>query len=268
MRKKYILFFILAIISLNKFNAQVIIISNFGDIKENELTTAVAFFSNNEITALQDIELIFLNSSNKTSLYYGLNKFSIFESKDNKYRYSYFNVIAEKKDSYYKGEKIGNIVNLKEPIILTIEDIKENCFINPLKVLNIIDTKKPIIKDVYVIDSNSEIKSLFSFKNYAIKKDSKLFINCYDFIDGSPNPLPPYKISYYISGELKKTIEFDKIKKDEIFSKKDEIYKSNERLNFYLGSLNILPGVNGLKIIIEDYNKNREEFKRPIKIEL
>jgi len=259
-----------------------IITSTFSDFRNDHFHTGIDVSGKDQnLYTLNDCEVVFYNNTRKKSIRYGNGNFIVLESKDHNFRYNYSHLkdytINKYITNYKKGDMIGTAGNSGyssgDHLHFEIELLKEGKLVNPLKYIPVKDTIKPTIKDIYIIN-DSEKTSLLQFKNYQIKKNSRLFIQCYDKIDNSKYEMVPYKISLFIDGEEKTTICFDYLNKinqnfyvnDDL--KFEDIYANMADFDFFLTNLNLIPGVCGLKIQISDFNGNKEEFKRPIKITL
>ncbi|MBN2546714.1 MAG: M23 family metallopeptidase [Spirochaetes bacterium] len=265
-----------------KIMDKILITSAFCDFRNDHFHTGIDISGKDQkIYSLTDCEMIFYNSTRKGSIRYGRGNFITLESNDHKFRYNYSHIkdytINKNIFNYKKGDLIGISGNSGyssgDHLHFEIELLEDTKLANPMKFIKVHDTLKPIIKDIIIVN-DSERSSLLQYKNYNIKKRSKLFIQCFDKIDNSKYNITPYKISLFIDGEEKKTICFDILNKiNENFYTDDnlkfeDIYVNMTNFDYFLGDLNIIPGVCGLKIIVEDYHGNKEEFKRPIKITL
>jgi len=260
-----------------------IISSSFGDTRNDHFHTGIDLASNEneEIYSITDGRLIFYNTKKFRGISYGLGNFAVIQSEDNKYRITYShlkeNSLDIKKEKYKKNEKIANVGNTGHStgphLHLEIEDMQKNILINPLKFIKIKDRDKipPIIEDVYFITTNREKISLF--KDNKIKRGGKLFIKTMDRINSQQNMITPYKIYVLIGGKEATILIFDyfrKINNDYYVSTNDykfqDIYQNGINFDYYLMDFTSLPGVVGFNIIVEDYNGNKNEFRRAVKV--
>ena len=259
-----------------------IITSSFGDSRDDHFHTGIDLGTKEgeEIYSIIDSKLIFYNSNKFREIPYGLGNFIVVQSIDNNYRIIYshlktHNIDIISKNTYKKGEKIGEAGNTGHStgphLHLEIEDIQKNTLINPFKFIKIKDSIPPIIEDIYFLTNDKEKISLL--KDNKIKRGGKLFIKTMDLINSQQNFLTPYKISVLIGGKEMTTLCFDyfkKLKNDYYISTNDykfkDIYQNGVNFDFYLMDFTSLPGIIGVNIIVEDYNGNKNEFRKSIRI--
>jgi len=258
----------------------IIITATFSDFRNDHFHTGIDVSGKDQkLYSIDDSEVIFYNNSRKTGIRYGNGNFIVLESRDHKFRYNYSHIkdytINKDITGYNKGELIGIAGNSGyssgDHLHFEIELLTGNKLVNPLKFIQVKDSLKPVIKDIYIIN-DTEKTSLLQFKNYHIKKNSRLFIQCFDRIDNSKYNVAPYKLRVLIDGEEKKNICFDYLDKiNQNFYvngdlKFEDIYVNKTDFDFFLMNLNLIPGVCGLKIEVEDNSGNKQEFKTPITI--
>ena len=255
--------------------------SSFGDSRGDHFHTGIDLSAaeGEEIYSIMDSELFFYNSKKFREIHYGLGNFVVVQSLDNNYRiiYSHLkeNSVEYSKRIYKKNEKIalvGNSGHSTGPHLhLEVENIKENILLNPIKFIKLKDSLPPFIEDIYFITNNREQISLL--KSNSIKKGGKLFIKAVDRINSQKNIITPYKIFVLIGGKENALLIFDYFKKldNDYYIKENnykfkDIYQNNTRFDYFLMDFSALPSVIGLNIIVEDYNGNKTEFRKAIKI--
>ncbi len=256
------------------------ITSSFGDSRNDHFHTGLDLAATDQdIYALTNQELIFYNKKDYYSIKYGMGDFAVLEDSNNKLRYNYSHLKEDSftPDNVYwkKGDKIGVVGNsghsTGKHLHLEVEDLENRRLLNPIQFIKAKDTMPPVIEDVYFITKDDGKISLFT--NNRLKRGGKLYIKCYDRINDSTYQLVPYKITVIIDGKEKSLLSFDYLKKNEnwytigdINLKFEDLYSTGEDFNFFLLDFYSLPNLVGLKITIEDYNGNKVEFKKPIKI--
>ena len=92
-------------------------------------------------------------------------------------------------------------------------------------------------------------------------------------VNNSIYALAPYKITLYIDGIEKANFKFDYLNKlsNSFFITNNldfnNIYANNEIYDFYILDYYSLPEIIGFKLIVEDFNGNKREFKKNIIME-
>ncbi len=225
-------------------------------------------------------EMIFSSNCMNNDMSYGIGNFVVIQDFKNNNRYFFAHLkdgsINTGKIYYNKDDIVGITGNSGFPttpmVHIDIQNIITKSFLNPLSIINITDTAAPVIEDVYFITEGKKI-SLTDYSNNKIIKGGKLYVNCYDRINGSDYKLNPYKITAYVDGKEIAAIKFDTMTRHENdFVNQDErslkeIYSNNTAFDYYLTDFISLPKVIGFKLVVEDYNGNTTEFKRNMIVE-
>ncbi len=256
------------------------IISGFCELRNNDFHNGIDIISDgNNIISLMDEEIIFYSNNRKNSLNYTYGNFIILEDRTNKYRFNYSHLdnytFDVSKNLYSKGEVIASyteeLISEKDNYYhFDIEDIEKKVYINPLAFLKEEDKSNPRILNVYFILDNNEKISLTDSYKYVIERGGKIFIKCYDLFHNKN--ISPYKITLYADGEEKANIDFEILNKTEKkFTTKtgkmsSDIYLNNENFDYFIYDFYTLPGVVGLKIIVEDFSGNKVIFLRNLVI--
>ena len=255
--------------------------STFCDFRGDHFHTGIDLAGKDkEIYSIMEGELVFYNIDRKRSINYGNGNFVIIENTNDNLRFNYSHLkdksFDPQKINYNKGDKVailGNSGHSTGPHLhFEIEDIKNERLLNPLEFIDIKDSISPRIIDIYFICKNNEKISLIKQRNRKIKRGGKLYIRCEDRIDGSNYSLSPYKITVIVDGIEKSNLMFNYLKKsnnrfvvaeDRNF---EEIYTNRENFDYYIMNYFGLPGIIGLKVIIEDFVGNKAIFRSALRI--
>lgn len=255
--------------------------STFGDYRLDHFHTGLDIAAkDSDIHSPADSEVIFYNSDRYNSIKYGNGNFAVVEDLTGAIRISYSHLkdgsFNEEVVLYKKGDVIGKTGNSGHStgshLHLEIEDVKSGRLINPLKYLDVTDDIKPEIKDVYFITDGNELISLKERGVSKIKRGGKLFVRSSDRINNSNYLLTPYKITVYVDGQEKQNLTFDYLlKKSNAFvagedKKYSDVYTSNSFYNYHIMDYYSLPGLLGLKVVVEDIKGNKTVFTKPVKI--
>ena len=260
-----------------------IITSSFCEYRIDHFHTGIDIVGENEneeVMSFSDGELIFYNNERRSGLKYGNGNFVVIEDTENEVRYNYSHLkggsINYQNTSYKKGQIIGvqgtSGYSTGNHLHFEIEDLKTNRLINPLKIFEINDNISPRIMDIYFITNDNEKISLVKEYNTRIKRGGKLYISCYDRINGSNFNIVPAKISLYIDGKEISKISSEYLeRKDNAFITPEkrtlnDTYSSKVDFNYYMAEYKGLPGIVGFKIVVEDFNGNQTVFSRPLRI--
>lgn len=258
-----------------------ILISNFCDFRIDHFYAGIDLKGNNQdVLSAEDSEVVFKNIDRKGSIKYGNGQFIVLEDIGHKKRFYYSNLkegsIDKNRIFYKKDEKIAIAGNSGSSVIdhlhFEIEDIVNRKIINPLQYIEVLDTIPPKILDIYFVTQNYEKISIVD--NYKVVRGGKLYVKCQDIINNSNYLLAPYKITLYINGIEKASFKFDSLYKlnNSFFMANNlnfkDIYANNEAYDFYIIDYHSLPDIIGFKLIVEDFNGNKREFKKNLIMEL
>jgi Peptidase family M23 len=255
--------------------------SSFCDFRDDHFHTGIDLVSKDQdIKTIMDGEVIFYNNSRKDSISYGNGNFVILENPVKKLRVNYSHLKDDsfnaEKTSYKKGESIAVMGNTGAStgthLHLEIKDMKNNAIINPLNYVSVADSIPPRLVDIYFITADKSEVSLITKGEYKIKKGGQLFINCFD--TNGFNKFSPYKIGLFVNGVEKANLKFDKLVeyKNDLITEDSKnfysIYSQKESFNYYLTDFYSVPGLVGLKVVIEDFYGNKTVATRSILVQM
>jgi hypothetical protein len=259
-----------------------VITGGFGDNRTDHFHTGIDLAARDKsVPAINDSELIFHNSNRPGTLRYGLGDFAVYHdsSTDMQVLYAHLLEGTLKRDQTIvkRGEDIAIVgtsgYSTGPHLHMEIDDTAAGRLVNPFLSLDFVDTVKPRIIDVEFHSESGKVTSLLERHNVQVERKGRLYIDTRDSINASPFSITPWSIEVYLDGDLRVSMTFDYLsRQQDKFLLSDTgksfetLYSDGRDFYYYISNLVLLPGLTGLKIIVSDYQGNKTVFKRNLRI--